>query len=239
MSRLSIAGAALLLAASLLPAAADEILVLYDNTSAHPRAGADWGFAALVTVRGQKVLFDSGTKPDLLLANMKAMAVNPADIPHMVLSHEHRDHTGGISRLQSLNPSMRVLRPGVKAPVQIVPGVFSTGVVEGNPPEQALAIETATGLVVLTGCSHPGIVKMVETAERQRGVKSVRLLVGGFHMLQQSEAEASGHIARLKALGVQSVYPTHCTGDLPVRLFQKAFGARFSAAGAGRHITLD
>jgi hypothetical protein len=55
-----------------------EILVLYDNTTTRTDAQADWGFAALVTHRGERVLFDSGTKPDLLPANLKVLGVDPA-----------------------------------------------------------------------------------------------------------------------------------------------------------------
>ena len=252
--------ALLLLAAALAPSAADplEILVLYDNTSTRPDVAADWGFAALVSYRGQKILFDSGTKPDLLRANMKALAVDPAAISQAVFSHAHGDHLDGMPAVFPLNPAMKVhyldafpapvfqraaslgMHPvRVKGPVEIAPGIFTTGIVEGNPPEQALVVETTRGLVVITGCSHPGVVRMVEAAERQRGAKSVRFLLGGFHMLQQSEAAAGETVARLRALGVASIAPTHCTGDMPIRLFQKAYGDAFRAAGAGRRIVMD
>ena len=235
-----------------------EILVLYDNTSIQTGVQADWGFAALVTFRGEKVLFDSGTKPDILLSNMKALAVDPAGIRHAVISHGHGDHLLGIYKVFPSNPSMKVyfldafpdpafrnaeaigMRPQrVRAPIKIVDGIYSTGPVDGNPPEQALVIETAKGLVVLTGCSHPGVVKMVEAAEQQRGAKSVRFLLGGFHMLQQGEAEATQNIERLRALGVASVAATHCTGDLAMRLFAKAYGPQSVTAGAGKRFVLD
>jgi 7,8-dihydropterin-6-yl-methyl-4-(beta-D-ribofuranosyl)aminobenzene 5'-phosphate synthase len=244
----------------LLAAASDplEILVLYDNAPIRTDTQADWGFAALVTFRGEKVLFDSGAKPDILLSNMKALAVDPAGIRHAVISHGHGDHLLGIYRVFPFNRSMKVyfldafpdqafrdaeaigMRPQrVRTPIGIVDGVYSTGPVDGTPPEQALVIETAKGLVVLTGCSHPGVVQMVEAAERQRGAKSVRFLLGGFHMLQQSEAEATQNIERVRALGVASVSATHCTGDLPMRLFARAYGRQSATAGAGKRIVLD
>ena len=235
-----------------------EIRVLYDNTSTRPDTQADWGFAALVTFRGERLLFDSGTKPDLLLSNMKTLGLDPAAIGQAIISHAHADHLNGIFKVFPLNRSMKVHfldafpnnvfdladRIGMKprritGPEAIAPGVFTTGPVDGTPVEQALVIETAKGLVVITGCSHPGVVKLVEAAENQRNAKSVRFLLGGFHMLQQPESEIVRTVDRLRALGVASVAPTHCTGDAPIRAFEKAYGPRFSTAGVGRRIVLD
>ena len=235
-----------------------EIVILYDNTTARPDAQADWGFAALITHRGERVLFDSGTKPETLLANMKVMGVDPAAIGHAVFSHQHADHTNGIFKVFPFNKSMKVhflsafpdalfrqaegigMRPSrVTGPIEIVPGVHATGLVEGNPVEQALAIETAKGLVVITGCSHPGVVKMVEAAVGQRKAKSVRLLMGGFHMLQQSEPQATEVANRLRAIGVVSIAPTHCTGNTATRIFEKLYGPRYISAGVGKRFVLD
>ena len=235
-----------------------EIQIIYDNTSARAGIEADWGFAALVSFRGQRVLLDSGTKPKLFLENLKKLGIDPASITHAVISHEHGDHINGIYRLYSLNPSMVVyfldafpdeafkradavgMKPRrVTGPVEIVPGIYSTGLVEGRPPEQALIVETSKGLVLITGCSHPGVAKLVEAAEKQRGQDSVRLVLGGFHMGGQSESEILTHIARLKELKVQSVVPTHCTGDLAQRLFREAYGDKCDTGGAGKRIVLD
>jgi len=127
----------------------------------------------------------------------------------------------------------------VKDDARIAPGIRSTGLVPGQPPEQALVIQTATGLVVLTGCSHPGVVAMVEAARRTNENAPVRYLVGGFHMLQQNRETALANVQRLAALGVQRVAPAHCSGDLASSLFREAFGDRFETAGAGRRIVLD
>ncbi len=241
-----------------LAAAPLDILVLYDNTTTRPDAPGDWGFAVLLTHRGERILFDSGTKPDLLLANMKALGVDPARIGHAAISHEHGDHINGIFKIRPFNPSMKTyflaafpdaayrqaeaagFQPSrVSAPVMISPGVFSTGPVDGKPTEEALAIETGKGLVVITGCSHPGVVKMVEAAKRQRGARSIRFLLGGFHMLKMSEAESTDTANQLRALGVESISPTHCTGDVAVRVFQRVFGDRYVTAGVGKRFQFD
>lgn len=232
-----------------------EIQIIYDNTSVREDMPADWGFAALITFRGQRILFDSGAYPELFLENLKTMEIDPASIEHVVISHHHTDHRSGVYPLYRLNPSMKVhfldnfpvqafeeadtvgMEPHrVTGSFQVVPGIHSTGIIEGNPPEQALVIETAEGIVIVTGCAHPGIAKMVEAVQRQTGKNSIRMLVGGFHMFMQNADQIATTIGRLQQLNVDSVIPAHCSGDLAKEMFQEAFGRGFDTGGAGKRI---
>ena len=235
-----------------------EILIIYDNTSARAGIEADWGFAALVTFRGQRVLFDTGTKPGLFLENLEKLKIDPGSFSHVVISHPHGDHLNGLYELFPLNRSMEVffldsfpdevfrkaetvgIKPQrVKGPVEIVPGVYTTGIVDGASSEQALVVETSKGLVVVTGCSHPGVVRMVEAAEEQRGKNSVRLVLGGFHLSSQSESDINAQIKRMRELNVASVVPTHCTGELAWKLFREAYGEHCDSGGAGKTFELE
>lgn len=248
------------LLASMATAAQPElaITIIYDNTSARPGITADWGFSALVTFRGHRVLFDAGAKPDVFLGNLNKLNIDPATIEHVVVSHAHGDHLGGVYALYLKNRTMTVhfldsfppqafekaaeigMKPRrVTGPFEVAPGIYSTGIIDGSPPEQSLVVQTSKGLVLLTGCSHPGVVKIVEAAEQQRQANSVRLLLGGFHMVQQDAATVRATIFRLKKLNVTAVLPAHCTGDLASRLFREAYGEQCSAAGAGKLIVLD
>lgn len=251
----------LILGALLSPAGAAaelEIQIVYDNTSARSGIEADWGFAAVVRFRGQTILFDSGTKPEVFVENLRRLEIEPESISHAVLSHGHGDHLGGIYQLFPQNRSMVVhfldgfdqewfqkaeaigMHPRhVTGPAEIVPGVYTTGVVDGPSPEQALVIETSKGLVILTGCSHPGVVNMVEAAEKQHGRNAARLVLGGFHMGGQPENRIREQTARLKELNVSSVGSTHCTGELAQKLFRDAYGEQYVEGGAGRLIELD
>jgi len=230
-----------------------EIRIVYDNTPAHPSLRADWGFAALVDVSGSRILFDAGADGAILFGNLRAMDVSPASITHAVISHRHPDHRNGLFTLALKNRSMKVyfldsfpqevyelaaavtLDPvRVSEPIEIAPGVYSTGTVPGEPDEQALILEAADGLVVLIGCGHPGIAAMVEAALQQRGARRVRLLVGGFHLIRQSDDLIRQTIERLQELGVEQVAPGHCTGERAVQLLRQAFGPRCLPAGAGR-----
>jgi 7,8-dihydropterin-6-yl-methyl-4-(beta-D-ribofuranosyl)aminobenzene 5'-phosphate synthase len=79
---------------------------------------------------------------------------------------------------------------------------------------------------------------MVEAAVKQRGARPVRLVLGGFHMLQQSPDQIKETIAALKRLNVAMAVATHCSGDLAVKMFREAFD-QGPGAGVGRRIVLD
>jgi 7,8-dihydropterin-6-yl-methyl-4-(beta-D-ribofuranosyl)aminobenzene 5'-phosphate synthase len=215
-----------------------EIQILYDNTAAQAGLAPDWGFAALVTYGGHRILFDTGAKPDVFMGNVKKLGVDPSSLEQVVISHVHADHTGGLAGLTALNARLVVHGPAGSKPFEVVPGVYSTGLIAGSVFEQALVIETPKGLVILTGCSHPGVVKMVEAAVEQRGNKPVRLLLGGFHMLEQKSDEINAEITSLKGLKVAAAVPTHCSGELAIKLFREAFGPG-PGAGVGRRIVLE
>jgi 7,8-dihydropterin-6-yl-methyl-4-(beta-D-ribofuranosyl)aminobenzene 5'-phosphate synthase len=60
----------------------------------------EWGFAAMVTVDGKRTLFDTGNRPDTVLNNLREMKMDLAGVPEVVLTHHHRDHTGGLVTLR-------------------------------------------------------------------------------------------------------------------------------------------
>jgi 7,8-dihydropterin-6-yl-methyl-4-(beta-D-ribofuranosyl)aminobenzene 5'-phosphate synthase len=235
-----------------------EIRVVFDNTSARKDLRRSWGFSAVIDFRGKRVLFDAGSDPILLLEHLKKMQIDPKSIDHAVISHQHGDHLRGVYWVFEKNPRMKVhfldcfpaeafrraaavkMKPNrVTKPFEVVPGIYSTGIVDGKPPEQSLAIETSQGLVMLVGCSHPGVVKLVETAMSQRKKKSIRLLLGGFHMLRKKPQQIKAAINRLQDLKVMTAVPAHCSGDLAKEMFKTLYGKQFNTAGAGRRNVLD
>lgn len=203
-------------------------------------------------------MFAAGSDPILLLEHLEKMQIDPKTIEHAIISHQHGDHLRGVYRVFEKNPKMKVhfldcfpdeafrraahveMQPNrEKEPFQVVPGVFSTGIVDGLPLAQSLLIETSQGLVMIVGCSHPGLVKLVETAESQRKKESVRLLLGGFHLLRKSPEEIKSTIDCLQELKVATVLPAHCSGDLAKELFELTYGEAFHTAGVGRRTILD
>ena len=232
-----------------------RITYLYDNTEAVPGVRADWGFACIVEGRGARVLFDTGAKPDVLQHNAEALQVDLGHLDAVVLSHDHGDHTAGFPALGSrpglpvfyaqgfdplvvaaLGQSAAKLVPVSKGR-EVVPGTRTSDEFGTSIKEEALVIDTPDGLVVVVGCSHPGIVPMLRQIKTSTG-RPIHVVVGGFHLLQTPAAEVSGIVAAFKDLGVSRVGPTHCTGPEAIRMFKEAFGDRYIAGGVGTVVTV-
>ncbi len=125
----------------------------------------------------------------------------------------------------------------VSGPQEICPGVYTTGVLGRRVKEQALVARTARGLVVLTGCAHPGIVPMLEKATLLHG-EPVLLLMGGFHLEWSMKRKLEQIVAAFRTHGVRHIAPTHCSSDKARQLFQQHYGPQYAEVGVGRTIAL-
>ncbi|MBN2391564.1 MAG: MBL fold metallo-hydrolase [Anaerolineae bacterium] len=228
------------------------ITVVYDNVANDARLQTDWGFACLVEGLEQPILFDTGGKGDILLRNIRALGLDPQAVRTVVLSHSHGDHTGGLAAFLAENPDVTVYVPhsfpaGLKdtvqragatlvevtGPQEIGVGAHTTGELGSPIREQALALETSRGLVVITGCAHPGIATLVRQVKTELG-GDVYLALGGFHLREANAAQIADTIAELQGLGVQRIAPSHCTGDAARRAFAEAFGTEYLESGLGQ-----
>lgn len=232
-----------------------RITIVYDNNPFNSRLKTTWGFSALVEYREQTLLFDTGGDGRILLENMRVLGIDPARIQSVILSHAHGDHTGGLSALLDIGNRLSVyLLPSfadtykrqvgqVAQVIEVVPGqivgdgILTTGEISGSIPEQALVIHTGEGLVVITGCAHPGVVRIIERAIDLTD-DPVHLVLGGFHLGNKSETEISAILADFRRLGVQKVAPCHCTGERAIAMFAEEYGQAFVQAGVGKVITV-
>jgi 7,8-dihydropterin-6-yl-methyl-4-(beta-D-ribofuranosyl)aminobenzene 5'-phosphate synthase len=228
--------------------------VLYDNYVFNEGTKPDWGFSCLIEGAEKTILFDTGTRPLVLQHNVQALKVDLKKVDLVVLSHAHEDHTGGLPAVLAEQPKATVYFPvsfppefGRKAreagaetrtvdkPVEICRNAYLTGELGDQIKEMSLVLDTPGGLVVVTGCSHPGIVNILKRAKEIRN-KPIRLVLGGFHLGSTPDAEVQKIIAAFRELGVERCGATHCTGDRPIALFKAAFRDRYVAVGTGRVI---
>jgi len=97
------------------------------------------------------------------------------------------------------------------------------------------------GLVVLSGCSHAGIVNIVKQARRLGGGVPVAAIVGGFHLLQATAERTERTIVALRQLapGLSLIAPMHCTGLLPSARIAQAFPGEFRELHVGDRVTFE
>ncbi len=230
------------------------MVVLVDNYPYAPGLATAWGFSAYVEAYGERILFDTGPSPDVLIANAKKLGANLSRLTMAVISHAHGDHTGGLEALAWLSPGLRVyvprgsglagyvqslgLRPVVvNGTTSIAPHIYVVGPLYGPPWEQALAVDTAKGLILLVGCSHPGVVAMVGEAIHAAG-RRVYMVVGGFHMAGATVSEARQVARQLVELGVEKIYPLHCSGDTIRHVLEQEYPEHYGDGGVGLEIVV-
>jgi len=212
-----------------------KITILYDNCLSRPGLRTGWGFSSLIEVGGTPpLLFDTGVDGAALLYNMKRLGIDPGQIGIIVISHAHGDHTSGLPSVLGLNKDAEIYVPAsfwgtiprrkvtvVSKPLQISEGIFSIGELQGV--EQSLGVKIAKGIVVVTGCSHPGVEEILDAAAQYGKVYGI---VGGLHGFRD--------FSRLDGLSL--ICPCHCT-QYKEELEQR-FPEQYVTCGAGLEVEL-
>jgi 7,8-dihydropterin-6-yl-methyl-4-(beta-D-ribofuranosyl)aminobenzene 5'-phosphate synthase len=231
--------------------------VIYDNYVKVNGLQSDWGYAILIEGLDKIILFDTGTKPEIFESNFRQMGLDEDKVDYLVLSHEHADHTNGIPAFVNMKSNIPVIIPYsfssafkkkmvdyslepilVREPAQICTNLFTSGEFDYKIAEQTLVLNTKHGLVVMTGCSHPGIVEMLREI-KNRFNKDIYMVFGGFHLLDKSDKEMQSIITGMKTLGVVKCGATHCTGEPQIKMIKEAFGENYFELGVGNKIIIE
>jgi 7,8-dihydropterin-6-yl-methyl-4-(beta-D-ribofuranosyl)aminobenzene 5'-phosphate synthase len=141
-------------------------------------------------------------------------------------------------------------------PIQLVPAVWLTGpvprqypernwsgagrvqtaggLVEDTIPEDAsVIVDTADGLIVVSGCGHAGVINTIEYARKVVRETPVLAAVGGFHLFAADDATLESTGNKLKAFGLRYLLGAHCTGLEAVYRFRAMLGLTRNAAVVG------
>ncbi|QER41643.1 MBL fold metallo-hydrolase [Thermodesulfobacterium sp. TA1] len=230
-----------------------ELIIVFDNYLGEKGFETGWGYSCLIKRDEEFLLFDTGEDGQKLIKNLQRAGLDPTSISKVVISHAHKDHTGGLKEISGLNlkaeiyvgasfyEEARRLLPEAKLykvssnPLEIIKGVFVTGELEGPIKETSLAINTKEGLIIITGCAHPGVKKIIEKTTSEINPK-VFALLGGLHLLHRKREEILDLLTYLESKNFKHLAPSHCTGDLALKLFQEHFKDKFLKVGVGTHI---
>ena len=234
-----------------------ELIIVYDNNPYDNKLYTAHGFSCLIRFGQRTVLFDTGGDSSTLLYNMRQLEIDPSDIDDVFLSHIDGDHTGGLSGFLAQNSDVNIYLPRsfpegfkeeisltgvhmeeISASRELLTGVYTTGELGSGLIEQSLVLKTGQGLVVMTGCAHPGIVEIISKAKEVVLGSRVYLAIGGFHLSGASPTQTEAIISSFKKIGVDKAAPCHCSGDEARLLFGKNYGANYIEVGVGKKIPL-
>jgi len=210
-----------------------KVAIIYDNEAAREGLEADWGFSCLVEAYGKKILFDTGADGSILLGNMEKLDIDPKVVEEVFISHSHWDHMGGLYDFLRIN-KVRVYIPWscqkppgalevikVKEPIKIYENIFSTGGLQNI--EQSLVVKTEKGLMIIVGCSHPGIKNILEAAS---DFGKPAILIGGLHGFSEFDLVED----------LELICPTHCTQFKSE--IRSRYPKKYISGGAGKIIEI-
>lgn len=246
-----------------------QVDILVENTTPWAPLVGEYGFSALLTVNGRKILFDAGSGTSLF-TNCTHMGIEPAEFEEIIISHGHFDHTGAIipflkqygGRSIYAHPGIfpRRIVPGrrnfidigcaftledavacgatfipVEEFTEIHPGVYLTGEVPrlteyedvgGNfqkyeednlvadtiPDDMAVVLDHPDGLIIISGCSHAGMVNIMNYAREKTRQSKILAYIGGTHLIRASEQRLQQTVEAIRRLQVNKLMVGHCTG---------------------------
>ena len=219
----------------------------------------EWGFAALVETGGLLTL-----REDSMKRNAKALSH-----AYVAKGIFYPRAANGLLALRDPFVEGGGSFTEIDAPREIYPGVWLTGPVprkypernftmngragtvtlpdgstaEDNVPEdQSLVLNTAQGLVVLSGCGHSGIVNTLVYARSSIRDVGIHAVLGGFHLFQADDKTLAWTGGKLRAMKVANFLGAHCTGIEAVYKLREAAGLtrRTCSVGAvGATFTLE
>ncbi len=215
-----------------------SITNVFDNRCAKNGYLTGFGFSALIfnNFSQNYLLFDTGGSGNILIHNINKIKIDLLKINKIIISHNHSDHTGGLSEILRRNSKCETYVPndnkiyfkrlfpelkihGISELVEIEKNVYSSGQLGTHSKEQALFLKTKYNqFILIVGCTHPGLENFILKAHKTNEIKAI---IGGFHGFRKYSFLE----------GIDFIIPCHCTQN--IEDIQKRFPNQFKKICVG------
>lgn len=219
--------------------------------------------------RTHKILVDTGTSHNIIARRLKKSGFDPKSIDLIFITRWNLPHAFALpGLLRATSDKVRVIAPGspvvskkkigigwlfpddkdfeeIDRPVEVLPGVFSTGPglsTDSEIYEQAMVIDgDNVGLVIITGCTHAGINQIVEKAVELTGNRKINLIIGGIHYPSSSfnEESIAEDLDKLKQWKIKRIAPCYGTCDKVIEQIAVIFPNEFRWLEQGAKIICE
>lgn len=238
--------------------AADRMTVVSSHAPGKSKAkvSAKGYLSVYIQADGKAILFDTGRKVGSLSKKLDEMDLDPDLIEAVVFSHNQLkgipDLSGVLTSagkqkkvfvpgpigdpgpLKNLDAKMvEVLEVAGVAPDAWLVGPMRVELKDGTTSEQVLVLDKPDGLVIVVGCSHSGVVSVVEEVKRVFGPRKIKLIAGGFHLQTTSKNEIKEISLEFQTMGIDNLALSSCTGQAALKIFRKEWGDRVVSFDSG------
>jgi 7,8-dihydropterin-6-yl-methyl-4-(beta-D-ribofuranosyl)aminobenzene 5'-phosphate synthase len=107
------------------------------------------------------------------------------------------------------------------------------------PDDQAVFFDTSTGVVVLLGCAHAGVINTLDYIQKLNPSRPFRAVLGGLHLLNASPERLAATVEALRQREIPLLVPAHCIGAAAVARLWESFPGCCAAPGVGRRFAFE
>jgi 7,8-dihydropterin-6-yl-methyl-4-(beta-D-ribofuranosyl)aminobenzene 5'-phosphate synthase len=219
------------------------------------------GLSLYIERDGQTILFDTGGS-DKFIRNAEKLGVDLRNVDIVVISHGHMDHAGGLPYFLELNdkaivymskkaqnsPELKNMLSrmekeysnriqSIDEVTEIGEGTYILTEIKGNElNEIVLILKDRFGVVLFTGCSHSGILNIIEAVTKEFPNGFIRAVFGGFHLSGQSSNEVESLGKQMCNFRIGKIYTGHCTGIKAYLILKSLLGDKLEYLATGTRI---
>ncbi len=232
-----------------------RIVIVVDNSAEEPLKNVH-GLSIFVEANDKYILFDTGPSPDILEYNADKAGIDIDLVDAVVISHTHSAHIGGLPYLGWSSPYLttyipygsmetlgrRIRSEGLK-PIEVTNwtrldrDIYVSRPFNGPPWEHFLVLRSPRGLVVLSGCMHPGAHRVLDEISRYLSER-ICCVIGGFHLhnaIPKAIANTVDYLSRIKP---DIIVPLHCSGDVFRQMLAEKMPESIKLLKAGQELII-